>query len=181
MAAVIVKHDEQGTPQVNGEHNFEFALLMGDRTILADTRTELVAAIIDTDGSGDEYLRLAEGENAAEDTSWSRYVEMTRLAPYLAELVLVSAMESGTVSAHEMDADALNTIIAPDRLHGEPFVGEWNDDRVPLILIRADYEPFTDRPLPSGNVKFLDPSTETTFIDSLVEAGVCELLVKAAV
>ena len=43
---------------------------------------------------------------------------------------------------------------------------------MPLVLIETDYEPFTQRPLPTGNIAWLNPYTEETFLESLDVAGV---------
>ena len=51
----------------------------------------------------------------------------------------------------------------------------WRD-RVPLVLIATDYEPYTDRPKPTGRALFLDPSTEISFLRSLDALGLIKLL-----
>lgn len=55
------------------------------------------------------------------------------------------------------------------------WAGTWRR-KMPLYLIRSDYEPFTCVSQPKGNIVWLDPSTETTTLVTLHEAGVLEKL-----
>jgi hypothetical protein len=48
---------------------------------------------------------------------------------------------------------------------------------VPLVLMTSDYVPFTERPAPTGNIFWLDPTTELTYLRSLDRLGVMKLLV----
>lgn len=48
---------------------------------------------------------------------------------------------------------------------------------VPLVLIATDYLPFTGREAPTGNVLWLDPSTEVTYLRSLARLGILEFRV----
>jgi hypothetical protein len=45
-----------------------------------------------------------------------------------------------------------------------------------LILIRTDYEPYTSRPLPTGNTIYVDASSDESFLRSLELLGVCRFI-----
>ena len=53
-------------------------------------------------------------------------------------------------------------------------LGEWAED-VPLVLVRTDFAPFTDRVSPTGGVLWIDPSTEREFVESCDRAGFVQL------
>ena len=52
---------------------------------------------------------------------------------------------------------------------------------IPLILIATDYEPYTDRVRPVGNVQFVDPANERSFLGSLSDIGAVSLFVREEV
>lgn len=169
MTAIVVTHDEHGNTQV-ADPGRTFALLLGDRTILADTRTELVSALIDG------YETLLAGPRPVEETAWARCTFTLGVADLLAESLLSEAVSTGQLEVTDLSEDQINYLMPPERISARPFTGHWGAP-VPLIALRSDYAPFTHLPAPTGNVRFLDPSNETTLIDSLVEAGIGQLMV----
>jgi hypothetical protein len=56
---------------------------------------------------------------------------------------------------------------------------EWSYP-VPLVLVASGYALYTATARPSGNVLWIDPYTETTYLDGLVGAGLLELYVDAS-
>jgi hypothetical protein len=73
------------------------------------------------------------------------------------------------------------------RSKGLPFDGLLSQDSldyhwdhvVPLILFVTDYEPYSDRPKPTGqNLIFVDSSNERTFLDSLSILDICRFFVR---
>jgi hypothetical protein len=75
-----------------------------------------------------------------------------------------------------------DTVMATKAL---PFMGRVTDDGdidmdwgypTPLILMRTDYEPYTSRELPTGNVIFIDSSSEGSFLRSLELLKVCRFI-----
>lgn len=54
---------------------------------------------------------------------------------------------------------------------------EWTNADVPLVLVATEYAPYGTAVKPAGNVMWVDPFTETTFLDTLSEIGIVELLV----
>lgn len=172
MTTRTILHDGD-TQDGAGEQRFAFALLLGDRTILADTRTELLAELIP--GYGDLQ---AHGDMAPEEMAWARYCAAVSLADQLAEVLVGEAVRTGAVDPHSLSEDDINTVMPPDRMLSAPFEGTWGG-ALPLVLVRSDYVPHTQVPVPTGNVRFVDPTTEATLLDSLVEAGLAELMVLA--
>lgn len=146
----------------------------GNGLTVADTRTEIVAQVI-----GDDYPT-----DDPDEALVSRYGAAVRVASSYQLTLLVRAAEQGTFDPAEMASrrpfgeDMVN-IVMRDRTvavsAGElPFDDDgaptWDDPSLPLVLVATDYGPATDRPRPTGNVAWVDPSTETTFLDSLVAA-----------
>ncbi|MGC0252686.1 hypothetical protein [Pseudactinotalea sp. Z1748] len=170
MGSIVVTHDEHGNTQVlDPEH--EFALLMPDRTILADSRTELLDAIIDG------YHEARTGQEGDREAAWLRYTTLISLADVASAGIFAAMVNDGSVALEDFDENNLNTILPPSRIATRPFTGHW-DNKIPLILIRSDYEPHSHLELPTGNVYFLDPTNEATFLDSMVSAGMAELHVR---
>lgn len=170
MGSIVVTHDEHGNSQVlDPEH--EFALLMPDRTVLADTRTELLDAVIDG------YHQARTGQDGEREAAWLRYTTMLALADVAAASIFAAMVNDGTVALEDFSEDDLNTILPPNRIATRPFTGQWQG-KVPLILIRSDYEPHSHLEVPTGNVHFLDPTDESTFLESLTDAGLAELHVR---
>jgi hypothetical protein len=73
------------------------------------------------------------------------------------------------------------------RSKGLPFDGLFSQDSldyhwdsaVPLILFLTDYEPYADRPRPTGhNLLFVDSTNERTFLDSLSILGLCRFFTR---
>lgn len=176
MGSIVVTHDENGTGQVTDPH-YEFALVLGDRTVLADTRTELIDQLFPEL----QYSGLLAGPHGAEEAAWARYTTAANLADQASAAILAGMANDGLIDvATDLSEDELNTLMPANRIGVAPFEGEWQRTDIPLILIRSDYQPHSPRELPTGNVRFLDPTNETTFIDSLVELGIAELHVREA-
>lgn len=168
MGAVIVKNDEHGNNQVHDPQH-EFALLMGDRTILADTRSELLDGLL-------PGYDARTGIRGGDEALWARHEFLSALAAQLGSVLLAEATQAGEVSPADLNEDELNHLLQPGTPGQAPFTGTW-EHSVPLVALRIDYAPFSQVDLPEGNVRFLDASTETTTIDSLVEARLAEFMV----
>lgn len=57
----------------------------------------------------------------------------------------------------------------------QPCPLEAWDGPAPLVLVRTDYAPFTDRHCPTGAIVWIDPATERDFVESLDTAGFVQL------
>lgn len=122
-----------------------------------DTATAAVASLIDG------YASLTNDEQAA---LIARYEAGIRFAAGLQMDQLLQAPPGTQLSDEEL-------VILGLEKDCTPTCDAWTSP-VALVLIRTDYEPFTESPLPRGNVMWVDPSTELTFLQTLADAGVAK-------
>jgi tetratricopeptide (TPR) repeat protein len=155
----LPKHAD-GTP-------FAFYLAREGHVVLADTRTELVEDLIEG------YADLPDTDAGNDEALYMRYRSVTDVADQIQQIIAAQAVNDGTFDHTVESEDNLTAIFTPctEKITG---FSPWNHV-VPLILISTDYAPFTSEPLPQGNIKFLNPFTETTYLDSLNELGVIDL------
>ena len=137
---------------------YRYALVRGDMTTFSDDLSDLVGAIIPGYSASieDDAALLARWQCAA------------ATAPKVQQLL---AAGEGLDPAQESE-DVL-TAIFTDRalpLPADLIHGQW-EHRVPLVLLATDYDPFTAAARPSGNVRFIDSSTERSFLRSLADLG----------
>lgn len=154
-----------------------FVMIHGDQATWADSRTELVGALIEG------YEELGDNPAGYEAAFEARYTQAVALATSVQTSVLLDAAEAGTFDP----ADLVATPAGEEQLQaffvertvpfdprGTALAGNVDDSgapvwdhEVPLVLIATDYAPFTDRPLPTGRVVMIDPSNEKTYLDCL--------------
>jgi len=167
----VIETDDTTTTPTPDE---EFVLLFPSpgQAIYAPDRTGLVEALIP--GYGDLDANV-EGDDEA---LYLRYNAAKNIAAQVRETIFGSMVSEGKVSYGDYTEDELNTILPHGAFEpGPPFTGEWTD-RVPLVLLRTDYAPFSAYEAPSGNVLYIDPYTETTFLDSLDALGLFKVIVR---
>lgn len=145
---------------------YPFALVYLDRTILAETRTELVGQLIP------DYQDIAEGAAGDAEALWSRYSSAVAIAGQWQQVLAANATEEGTFDTAVETEEVLTAIFTP-REEKPVVTGPW-EHKVPLILVRSSYVPYTSVEAPEGNIQWVDPYTETTFMDSLAALGVIE-------
>lgn len=148
---------------------YPFALAYESRVILSDTRTDLVASLIEG------YADLPHTEAGDEEALYMRYRSVTDVADQFQQIIAAQAVEEGRFD-YMLESEANLTALFTPRTKKISEFSPWNHP-VPLILIATDYAPFRSEPLPEGNVKFLNPYTETTYLQSLSDLGVIELLI----
>lgn len=140
-----------------------FALLMAGSgsMVFSETRSGIADQVVAGHGEA----------SSDEDRLVLRSDFLAELAAHVQGTVLSSV---GTVG---LDEDAL-TVLLHDRATEVVELDEW-DSNVPLLLMATGYAPYTDVPAPvGGTIMWLDPATETTFLDSLARAGAAELFVR---
>jgi len=142
-------------------------LVHGDRVTGADTAGQLLAELIPG------YDRLPDDDTGHDEALWARYESAVATATELQETLLAAAAENGDFDAATAD-EAVLTALLTDKTtpHAEPA---WRQ-RVPLVLIDTDYQPFTPRPRPDGRVIYLRPAQEHDYLASLAEAGLIQFL-----
>lgn len=142
-----------------------FALSFFDRTVEADTLTELTAALI-AGYSDDETAALLQRHAAAVGLVNARQADLA-----------VAAVEAGE-RIDQIGEEHLTALFASRDEVVEVPEGKWELETVPLLLMATDYEPYTDRVKPIGNVQFVDPANERSFLGSLSDVGALTLYVR---
>lgn len=137
-------------------------------TVFADTITELVQHLIPG------YAPDASTAEGARDALDVRYNFSVEEAAIIQAGVIAAASGLGIFSAATTSEDDLGILFSPKDATPTGFA-EWKLN-VPLVLISTDYAPFTDIQAPTGQVQFIDPSTDLTLIKSMSAFGNFELL-----
>lgn len=170
MASIIIEGALPETLPVREDGTaYPFALAWEDKAVLADTRTELTAELIE--GYGD----LPETEEGDTEALYARYRTSVQVANTLQQVLAANATEEGTFDPSLQSEDTL-TAIFTDRAEKIDEISEWTN-AVPLVLVATEYAPYGTAVKPAGNVMWVDPFTETTFLDTLSEIGVVEFFV----
>lgn len=74
--------------------------------------------------------------------------------------------------------ESLTALLSDKTVPVEGFES-WDHETVPLVLLATDYDPYVpDRPAPTGNIVWIDPSDETAFLNSLSNLGVINFYVQ---
>ncbi|GAA4035553.1 hypothetical protein GCM10023063_20110 [Arthrobacter methylotrophus] len=149
---------------------YPFALAWENRAVFAETRTELTAELIDG------YAELPETEEGDTGALYARYRASVQIANTLQQVLAASAVEEGTFDPSTQSEDAL-TAIFTDREQKIDEIAEWTNQDVPLVLVATEYAPYSTATRPAGNVLWVDPFTETTFLKTLSDIGIVELIV----
>ena len=163
-------------PQAADDHPFRYELTYdGDhRRAYAATLTELCGALIEGYDPAEIGQRLqAEGVP-------SEHLE-DLVTGELDELRIVHAVTVQVRLQADLNARALLDDLTQDQLAvlrggrvTQPAIDSW-DAPVALVLSTHDYQPHGDLPKPDGNIIWLDPRDESTFVESLDTAGVVRL------
>ena len=170
MASIILEGTLPDTMPVREDGTgFPFAMAYQDRAVLADSRTELVADLIK------DYADLPETEEGNADAHVARFESGVHVADQFQQIIAAQRVEEGKFDTKVESEDTLTAIFTPRREKlGE--IAPWNHV-VPLVLISTDYAPFTEVPAPEGNIRWVNPYTETTFLNTLNDLGVIELFI----
>jgi hypothetical protein len=193
ITTVPANHDGSGAAPPErpdgGPWPYAAVTLSGD-TYFADSVTEIIEATLPgyadlkfVDDAGNVEL-IDEGNDVA---LVMRYDDLIGYATGLQESLVGTAIERANFDPTSVSEDVLTALFA-ERIvpfEGVPYSDDVNDERVnlewelevPLVLITSDYVPFTERPAPTGNIIWLDPTTELTYLRSLDRLGVMKLLV----
>lgn len=170
MASVTIEGALTSTPTRADGTQYPFALNFPESATFADTRTELVATLLD--GYGD----IPEGGEGDDRALISRHEGSLIIASRLQEVFAAEAVNQGRWDQTQASEEVLTAIFTP-RSEGPAFTGDWSE-KVPLVMVATDFAPLTERERITGNVVWIDPFTETTFLQSLHEAGAIELLIQ---
>ncbi|MEH0110719.1 hypothetical protein V6N00_13495 [Tersicoccus sp. MR15.9] len=142
---------------------YPFVMLTPAQTVLADTRTELVATLI---GGYDQHPEGEDGDDAA---LLDRYRFAVQVAGAHQQVLAAEATEAGTFNPAVEKEETLTAIFSP-RDERVLTPREWSHP-VTLVLVAFDYAPYTGVDRPTGNVLWLDPHTETSLLEGLAGLG----------
>ncbi|WP_022893262.1 hypothetical protein [Agromyces subbeticus] len=144
------------------------AMTTAEHTVFADTATELVSHLIDG------YDQIDDSDEGHDRALVARRDAAASLAAQLQAGIAAALTEEQKFDPATETEETLTAIFS-DR---ETFVADFPtwDHTVPLILVRTDYAPFTERPAPEGNLGWIDPATETSLLRSLDELGAITFL-----
>jgi len=88
-----------------------------------------------------------------------------------ADIIQQKAIEGEDLSSY---TDAEKALLTTPRSFDLPddvtWPKTWEHD-IPLFLTTTEFEPITGVPEPVGNVRFIDPGDEVSFLDSLADLG----------
>lgn len=193
---VIIPADEAAAvnatpPEHPSGRKWQYAAVKLDgTTYYADSVTEIIDATLD----GYAELKHVDENGEAEFFDQGndlalvmRYDDLVGYATGLQEQIVKTHIEEREFDPASVSEEVLTALFAEKIV---PFEGvplsddpantdmdlSWNLE-VPLVLMTSDYSPFTDRMVPDGNIVWLDPTTELTYLRSLDKIGVMKLLV----
>ena len=148
-----------------------FVLLLGSGgTIAADSRTEIVEALI----AG--YDQIPHQPDGDADALYARHRTLVDVANVVQGSLVASMVDDGTIELESVPEEALTAALSPKDQAATLAV--WQEDFA-LLIVATMYAPYTDVALPKpgrGEVVVLDPSTETSFLKSFVTVGMAELM-----
>ncbi|MGI5952739.1 MAG: hypothetical protein ACOX61_12970 [Brooklawnia sp.] len=154
--------DAQQPPYEGGQWPF-FMSGQSLEPVVGDNLTELVGLL---PGMPDDYSRLD-----PEQAALARIEMATTVAENWQEWVAAHLYLAGAWD-HDEEPEPIVQAILGGRT--DPvIVDEWTHP-VPLVLVAAQYAPYTDVALPVGNVMVLDPRNDRTLLETFAEAGIIE-------
>ncbi len=151
---------------------WDHMVLIGTDMLVADSTTELIGELIDG------YAAIALDDAGDDQALWVRYLHAVEVATLIQDALVLQARLDGVYDPLRATEDELNILHGDKSMPGSDFK-LWNH-AVPLLLIRTDYEPFTTREVPAGNITWLDPSSEHTHLSTLTSAGWLDYRVNVA-
>ncbi|WP_375000094.1 hypothetical protein [Aeromicrobium sp. CTD01-1L150] len=170
MTVLTAPWPSDSLPQREDETAWPFALVAGDdpdsaTILLSDSVTELVAQVIP--GYPDDH----------DSALVARYQTAVATANDLQRAFVSESVRSDKLDLTDLDEDTLNLLLGNRAIPVDAETHLRWDGEPPLVLIATDYAPFTARTPIAGNVLWLDPSDEATFMRTLANVGVLEFFV----
>jgi len=165
----------QPPPSTTGEqYRYELTYDGDHRRAYADTLTELCGALIEGYDPAAITQRLIDEGVPPDQLEAQVTGELDELR--ILHAVAVQVRLQADINAHEhidqLPADQQQALRG-DRVT-QPAIDQW-DAEVPLVLAAHDYQPDGELARPHGNIIWLDPRDESTFLDSLAAAGLVRL------
>jgi hypothetical protein len=172
--------------------DYPFLMLHGEEFTGADSRTELVGAMLPG------YADLPDSPQGDDEAIQQRWEQAVATATEIQTGLLAGAAATGGFDPATIGEDALTAMFQDkdvpftglpltdpgtaealsaigDQPSEPPVTLRWPENLPPLVLVATDYAPYTTAPRPHGNVLMLDPHTETTWLDSLATLGLIQM------
>ena len=131
----------------------------------AGSLTELIGKLIPG------YADIPPGTEGDDVALLARWEYAVAAANLIQQVLIGASVEIGEFEVNTAPENVLTALFA-NRI--DPVeAGEWTE-RVPLVLIASSYAPFTDRQPPTGNVRWINPHNERTFLESIAAVGLVE-------
>ncbi len=155
-------------------YRYELTYNADHRRAYADNLTELCGALIEGYDPDEITQRLVDEDVPDEQLE-------ALVTGELDELRIVHSVGIQVRLQAEINAQAPIDQLPPNQLQllrgdrvTQPLIDSWESD-VPLVLSAHDYQPNGDKPRPTGNIIWLEPRDEATYISSLEAAGLVRL------
>jgi hypothetical protein len=140
----------QATRPDGTRYRYEMICNGGSQRAYADSMTELIGALIP------DYVPMTDNESNVARLRYSKNLEAALQAQFL-------------MADPDAVTDEQRDVLLTSRR--DPLnIDHW-DANVPLVAVTIDYEPYYPLPQPTGNVVWIDPSDEATFLYSLNDLG----------
>lgn len=166
MSFVILDPNDTTVPVNADGEEYRHILIRADETIAGDSVTDLLEAIID---GYDQIDHTPEGDVEALGLRYDAAVHVANLA---------QMAQNEYVGIPEGITDDEYVALTADRSSPLAMDFEWTLDPT-LVLVATDYAPYTDIPAPEGNVHFINPHTEESFLLTTSDVGVWSYMSKA--
>jgi hypothetical protein len=147
--------------------SFQFAALLEGTLIMGDSRSDIVAGLID--GYGD----IPHTEDGHKEALVARYEFAVAAANMHQQIIAAEKLNSNEFD-HTLEDEETLTSIFSSRRERLPEIARW-EHNVPLVLVGTDYAPYTSLVRPEGNVQWIEPYDEKLLLDSLATLGLLEL------
>lgn len=172
--------DEMEAPLLPGGERYPYVVVYGDgSSTYSDSLTEIIGVGIP------EYALLGDSDADDDRRLEMRYDDLRSFADILQRWLTGDGIERELIDVLSIGDSALTALMS-ERIN--PFEGvavdeddetlsfEWTCP-IPLVLFVTDYAPCANRTAPTGNIIWIDPSTELTFMHSLNALGVVDFMV----
>lgn len=161
-------------PDQGGSYRFELSYSDDYRRAYADTLTELCGALIE----GYDPAAIAEhlsGQGVPNDQLETEVLgecDELRILYAVGVQVRLQAAINAVEPIEDLPPEQQAKLFG-DRVH-QPAIDHWDAD-IPIVLSTHDYQPYGPLHKPDGNIIWIDPRDESTFLISLGAAGIVRL------
>ena len=155
-------------------YRYELTYSGDHRRAYADTLSELCGALIEGYDPDEITQRLGDEDvpNFQLEALVTGELDELRIVHSVGVQVRLQAEINAQAPIDQLPSDQLQ-LLRGDRVT-QPSIGHWDSD-VPLVLSAHDYQPDGDIPRPTGDIIWLDPRDESTYIQTLEAAGLIRL------